>query len=81
MSTKQIFDVVENRIRLGIDKLGFHALFKDDLNKLWEQDGDDSLSLEEKTKMIKDYAASCGYQVRVTGNMTLAIFTLKEKVS
>jgi hypothetical protein len=78
MCLTQTFDVLANRIRLGIEKSGFLALFKEDLERLWEQN--EELSPAEKKHLIENIAASHGFQVRVAGNLTLAVFTSQDRV-
>ena len=72
MSSKQTFDELANRIRLGIDKSEYYTLFKEDLTRLWHHDV--GLMPEEKTMLIHNFALTYGFKVMVKANLTLATF-------
>ena len=72
MASRLTLDVLTHRIRLGIEESEFHPVFKDELDKLWEQN--DDLSPDEKTLMIRRFASNNGLNVQINGNLTTAIF-------
>jgi len=72
MASKQTFDAIASRIRIGIDKLSSHSVSDVELEELWDQS--QVLSPEEKTMLLNNFAITYGFQIQVNGNLTSARF-------
>ena len=72
MASKDTLDALAMRIRLSIEKLGFHRLCKDDIEELCNQNT--GIIPEEQSLLITNFASAYGLKVRVSDDVKSVIF-------
>jgi len=61
MASQYILDLLAERVRLGIAKSDFLPFIERDLKDLW--DGNVTMSVQEKSVLIKNFATTYGFRV------------------